>query len=291
MKLRKMTIAFSCFMPFLLSAPAFAAAGPKAVCSDFFQNETIETIAELPGETPFAGDRARLVLRTERLELRPVATTEFKYVRKVWRNDRVTKMSQDTVDPKDIDDILQDGVVTFAELKTAMQNESSLLVNFGIFREGAFVGIMQLSRGFDELDLVSRSAHDDANWFSIGYHLDPRFWGRGFATEAAARLLEFVFEDLSAEMVVAEVAKTNHDSIRVLTKIGFEPMTPKESASIENAERVVHRYEIGADFQMREFWVNPIRIDEFKTGFMYFADRRRWLKTTMEVKSREIQQY
>ena len=55
----------------------------------------------------------------------------------------------------------------------------------------------------------------------IGFLLKRTAWGNGYATEAAQRLLRFVFEDSPLEEVVAVIDPKNQSSRRVLEKIGF----------------------------------------------------------------------
>lgn len=56
----------------------------------------------------------------------------------------------------------------------------------------------------------------------IGYMLGPAFWGQGFATEAANRLLAFGFDDLKLHRIFASgVVSENAGSVRVLEKIGM----------------------------------------------------------------------
>ncbi len=74
---------------------------------------------------------------------------------------------------------------------------------------------------------------DDTDWeqliedqlpdgeIEIGYFLRRPAWGKGFATEAAERLLRFAFEDTSLKEVVAVIESENKSSRRVLDNIGF----------------------------------------------------------------------
>jgi len=55
----------------------------------------------------------------------------------------------------------------------------------------------------------------------INYHLHPDFWGKGFATETAKRLVQFGFDKLKLHRIEAGVATENIGSIRVLEKIGM----------------------------------------------------------------------
>jgi [ribosomal protein S5]-alanine N-acetyltransferase len=53
------------------------------------------------------------------------------------------------------------------------------------------------------------------------YSLDPRRWGHGYATEAAAAVLAHAFDRLRLERVFAGVDRPNVGSARVLAKLGM----------------------------------------------------------------------
>ena len=55
----------------------------------------------------------------------------------------------------------------------------------------------------------------------IYYKLNPKYWGKGYATELAKRLVLLGFENFNLHKVEAGVATKNVKSIRVLEKIGM----------------------------------------------------------------------
>lgn len=55
----------------------------------------------------------------------------------------------------------------------------------------------------------------------IGYYLKRSAWGRGYATEAARRLLRYAFEASPLHQIVATFDPANLASKRVLEKAGF----------------------------------------------------------------------
>lgn len=55
----------------------------------------------------------------------------------------------------------------------------------------------------------------------IGWRLDATYWNRGFASEAAERALDFAFDDLGLDEVVAMTVPTNLRSRRVMEKLGM----------------------------------------------------------------------
>lgn len=55
----------------------------------------------------------------------------------------------------------------------------------------------------------------------IGWRLDPRYWGHGYATEAARTALEFAFGSLGLDEVVAFTAAGNARSRAVMERLGM----------------------------------------------------------------------
>lgn len=55
----------------------------------------------------------------------------------------------------------------------------------------------------------------------IGYELDPRHWGCGYATEAARAMLSFGFGPLGMHRIGAECITENTGSAHILEKIGM----------------------------------------------------------------------
>lgn len=66
--------------------------------------------------------------------------------------------------------------------------------------------------------LIKREALDDVD---IGYAFLPQFWSRGFAVEAARRVMDSASEKFGLTRLVAIVDPLNTASIRLLERIGF----------------------------------------------------------------------
>ena len=56
----------------------------------------------------------------------------------------------------------------------------------------------------------------------IGYELDPKHWGRGYATEAAAAMVAFAFEELKVHRIWAYCLAENEASWRLLERVSFK---------------------------------------------------------------------
>lgn len=75
-------------------------------------------------------------------------------------------------------------------------------------------------RKSDGMFLGGAGLHDDTDGFELGYWLGVPFWGQGFATEAAGRLMNFAFEDLDQQAIHAGWFYDNPASGHVLAKLG-----------------------------------------------------------------------
>ena len=94
--------------------------------------------------------------------------------------------------------------------------------------------------------IAIRRTREPEVW-DIGFWIHPRQWGRGYAREAAARLLAFGFESLDAACITAAAATWNEPSWRVLDAIGMRRvrLNPqgfcKQGRWVEEAEYALDR--------------------------------------------------
>ena len=70
----------------------------------------------------------------------------------------------------------------------------------------------------------------------IGYSILPQYQGRGYATEAVAGLLAWVFSYSEVIRAIAEAPQENRASIRVLAKLGFDQTGQGSEADIVRFE-------------------------------------------------------
>ncbi len=63
---------------------------------------------------------------------------------------------------------------------------------------------------------------EDLGDADVGFRLHRRYWGQGYATEAARASVLFGFEKLQLPVILGRAAKENIASIRVLEKIGLQ---------------------------------------------------------------------
>lgn len=78
---------------------------------------------------------------------------------------------------------------------------------------GEFIGSVGLAH-------VRYSAHFTPA-VEVGWRVARRFWGRGYAPEAAAAALRFGFRNLALEEIVSVTTTRNANSQRVMVKLGM----------------------------------------------------------------------
>ncbi|NHJ40917.1 MAG: GNAT family N-acetyltransferase [Asgard group archaeon] len=73
--------------------------------------------------------------------------------------------------------------------------------------------------------------------FEIGYHLDKGFTGKGLATEAVKRSMEFIFKELKAHKIILITRDTNERSYKLAERLNFIKEGHHEESNIENDRR------------------------------------------------------
>jgi RimJ/RimL family protein N-acetyltransferase len=145
-----------------------------------------------------------IVLETERLLLRPWRVSEAAIQRELWseRDPRVPPHRR----------IDADGHPTVADIADWIRTAKPSSIGLPAVERKAtkdvigYCGLVESGRGPEEPDLA--------------YELLRRFWGRGYATEAAWAVLDWA-RSCGYERVWATVWEWNTASQRVLEKVGF----------------------------------------------------------------------
>lgn len=98
---------------------------------------------------------------------------------------------------------------------------------------------------------LSKIKGDDI--WAMAFWTHPEYWGNGYATEGAERILAFGFEEINAKKIWAGAGEWNIGSIRVLEKTGmkFTGVNPKGYYS-KGEPIATHEYEISkGNWQIR----------------------------------------
>jgi [ribosomal protein S5]-alanine N-acetyltransferase len=144
------------------------------------------------------------ILRTPRLLLRPLQPGDAGALHRIYQGEDVLRYFPSTTPPP----------LERVERSVTAQHEhweSHGYGNWGVIPEGE-----QEVIGWAGLQFLP-----ELNETEVGFLLDRRCWGRGYATEAALAALRFGFERRGLDHIIALVHPENAASRRVIEKCGL----------------------------------------------------------------------
>jgi ribosomal-protein-alanine N-acetyltransferase len=151
-------------------------------------------------------------LTTDRLVLRPFGAGDAEAHARLYANPEVTRW---------LGDGPWYGEVAHARSTLSLQRfaEHWATHGWGVWAvTDRYTGRVMGQCGLKYLQLGPESTPPDVE---VLYALEPRYWGRGFASEAAGKALQHAFEALALARVVAVARPDNHGSRAVMDKIGL----------------------------------------------------------------------
>lgn len=159
-----------------------------------------------------------LDLFTERLRLTPLVADDIDIALELFTDPEVLKFVCDALTEDEVRQEMSDsirrggnggiGIWCVADRETGEKLGDSYLLPMPIDTDDVDFG------------LVVMGQMPDAD-IEIGYFLKPSAWGQGYATEICKRLLQFAFQEVSLNEVVASVDDGNVVSKKVLEKSGL----------------------------------------------------------------------
>ena len=76
--------------------------------------------------------------------------------------------------------------------------------------------------GWAGLKYNTEAVNNKINFYDIGYRLDEKFWGKGYASEATFTWLKYAFDTMKIKTMEAAAHTDNIASNRILQKIGMQ---------------------------------------------------------------------
>jgi ribosomal-protein-alanine N-acetyltransferase len=157
------------------------------------------------------------ILTTERLTLRQLSTDDRQNIFAL-RSDAEINKYLDREPSKTIED-----AINFIEkVNDNIKNNNSIYWVISLNETKTFVGTICL---FD--------FSNEKNSCEIGYELMTQFQGQGIMKEAAQLVIDYVFQTLQFQKIVASTHNRNQNSIKLLTKLNF---LQSEEADKENPD-------------------------------------------------------
>ncbi|MDQ6623937.1 MAG: GNAT family N-acetyltransferase [Verrucomicrobiota bacterium] len=154
--------------------------------------------------------KTAVILSTARLRLREMSTADDALMLEILN------------DPPFLEFIADRGVRTLAGARDYI--EEKILPSYGEFGFGFYiVELKESGVPIGMCGLVKRPTLEEVD---VGFSILERFWGSGYATEAARALMRHGFEALGIPRIVGVTAPHNVRSSAVLEKLGlrFEKM-------------------------------------------------------------------
>lgn len=94
--------------------------------------------------------------------------------------------------------------------KNDAEEKRSITLKITVKDNQALIGLIAINLGLPKFKIAE-----------VWYKLHSNFWGKGYATEALEKVLEFGFTTLDLHRIEAGCAVDNLGSIRVLEKVGM----------------------------------------------------------------------
>jgi len=92
-------------------------------------------------------------------------------------------------------------------------------------RIGRFVVVLKETNeliGWAGLKYITEMVNNKINFYDIGYRLNEKFWGKGYASEASFAWIEYGFSKMNIKVIEAAAHKDNIASNIILQKIGLK---------------------------------------------------------------------
>jgi RimJ/RimL family protein N-acetyltransferase len=159
------------------------------------------------------------ILETERLLLRQFSAEDAEFILELVN------------EPSFVQNIGDRGVRILEDARAYILNgpvASYAKNGFGLY----LVVLQETGESMGMCGLIKRETLEDVD---IGYAFLPKFWGKGYAVEAARAVRDFAKDMIGLKRIVAITDPANEGSIRVLEKIGlrFERMVRLSADDIE----------------------------------------------------------
>ena len=76
----------------------------------------------------------------------------------------------------------------------------------------------------------------------VGWFINPKYQGNGYATETASEVLRFMFEEVGIDQIITSAAIVNQGSWRIMEKLGFEKTGEKQSTYFDDENNILQSY-------------------------------------------------
>lgn len=97
--------------------------------------------------------------------------------------------------------------------------------------------LVKLKNDDDKIGIITFIKRDYLQYHDIGFAFLPRYFDKGYAYEAAMKVLEYVIPEYNLTNILATTVTANSSSIKLLTKMG---LNFREELEIQNIKLQVY---------------------------------------------------
>jgi len=144
-------------------------------------------------------------IKSQRLLLRKMDISDSTALFKLWSDPEVTKYMN--IECFKNENQAKDMILLFDKLS---KNDEAIRYTIIELKSNKVIG----SCGFNYIDFNNAKAE-------IGYDLNKKFWGQGFAKEAISCLIQYAFNDLGLNRIEAKIEPQNISSIKLIERLNF----------------------------------------------------------------------
>ena len=138
------------------------------------------------------------MIETKRCKIIKLHKSDYKNVRELFFDERVRRFLGGIVSREGFDNM-------FNSILNSDTNSMYLVIRLKESNE--FIGLVSLDKHHDGLDT------------EVSYQFLPKCWGYGYAEEVVRRIIDYAFDELKLEKLVAETQSANKNSCKLLKKL------------------------------------------------------------------------
>ena len=97
--------------------------------------------------------------------------------------------------------------------------ENTILPQYALYNHGRWA--THLKQNLDFIGWCGLKARPERKEIDLGYRFSKKFWGKGYATEAAFACIKYGFEKLNLGRIVGRAVPDNIGSLKVLENCGM----------------------------------------------------------------------
>lgn len=156
-------------------------------------------------------------LTTQRLYLRDLRASDAADVLVIRGDPVVQRFDEPPIDT------LDEAATFIVEVDEEFQAGEGIVWAVVLVAQETVIGLV----GFHEWDRYHRRAE-------AGYGFARAYWGRGFASESLRAMLRFGFDEMDLNRIFARTIADNHESVRLLERLGFQREGTQRAHSLED---------------------------------------------------------